>query len=365
MSITTIEMAFCVDDAYIPHLIILIESIKRNSSPDVNINFNIIGYISDNMKLLFLADDKFKFIFYAPISYFSSDNISERYSDRISVATYYRIDLPLILNGIDRVIYLDADMIVLEDIYKLWQCDLNGAVAGVVEDYNLQIDARFDYLGMKCKKYFNAGMMLIDLNLWMENKVSDIALSLIKSGRYYEYNDQDILNISLDGLCVYLNPRFNSQNAPLKKNLILQPVVVHFDGQEKPWHYSCEHPNKNDYFNYKSKTVFSSYPLYHYLDETDKLIIKDLINYLPQGGDVAIYGCGQRGKRIFFYIKAMLSCYNVMFMIDRTGGEMDECRVYQSYPSIAVEAIIIASIPYRNEILMSIPIELRNSVYII
>ena len=122
----------------------------------------------------------------------------------ISQVTYARLLIPLVLpTWVSRVLYLDADLLVLGALAPLWEMDTDGSVLGAVADHgvNLLIDeGRASGLGVpQVRDYFNAGVLLIDLDQWRQKQISEIALEYLERHPDSPYSDQDALNVACDG----------------------------------------------------------------------------------------------------------------------------------------------------------------------
>lgn len=186
----------------------------------------------------------------------------------ISVATYYRILLPFILpDDIDKVLYLDCDMLVLDDLLPLYNSDISKLnAAATIDMFNddKRINERLMYA--VDAGYFNAGMLLINLENWRRNKISEKAIDFIKNyPEKCEAHDQDALNHALNGSYLKVSARYNMQldffcdykylivNSsyyPDIENSRKNPCIIHFTGPTKPWLKNCNHPYKIfwDYF---------------------------------------------------------------------------------------------------------------------
>src|SRR5699024_3625789 len=113
------------NEAFVPHLATLFLSLLETKRPDTVLHFYVIDdKISLNSKMLLNRTvNKYN----ARISYLTIDesefkNVVE--SDRIPRTAYYRISIPNLLKDLDRAIYLDCDMICIEDIQNIWEVDL-------------------------------------------------------------------------------------------------------------------------------------------------------------------------------------------------------------------------------------------------
>src|SRR6266568_2780000 len=80
-------------------------------------------------------------------------------------AIWYRIMAPELLGGLDRILYLDADIIAVDSVAPLWDVDLDGAIVAAVTNVPEPHHAnRPRQLGLpESQEYFNSGVMLMDL----------------------------------------------------------------------------------------------------------------------------------------------------------------------------------------------------------
>jgi lipopolysaccharide biosynthesis glycosyltransferase len=92
-----------------------------------------------------------------------------------SVATYFRLLLPSLLPAeIDRVLFIDADTVVTADLQELWHQPLQGKALGAVPEH---ISSCRDH-NYTFGDYFNAGVMLVDLQRWRQADVLAVAANL-------------------------------------------------------------------------------------------------------------------------------------------------------------------------------------------
>ncbi len=178
-------------------------------------------------------------------------------TEHISSSTYTRILLDRYIDRAQpRVLYLDADIVVGADLTPLWTADLGGAAVGAVPD-PFQLDR--EAIGFSPDEpYFNAGVLLIDMERWRaldcEARILDV---LARDGHRLPWMDQDALNLALRGQVRFLSPRWNFQprcaDVPAAflglseaeyAALRARPGIVHYTTSHKPWnapfrvHYS-------------------------------------------------------------------------------------------------------------------------------
>lgn len=271
------HIAFGISKTFTYPVGVLITSILENNK-DMKINFHII--VDDKIEDKELNRFKELVEFYdTDIIIYEIDN-SEflNLDDReFTIATYYRFAIPYQLKDLtDKYLYIDADMIAIRDLKDYLNINIENKIAAVVDDFTLDKVGN-PILLAEDKKYFNAGMMYINLNLWMKEQVSEKSVSIlrevnldpkqkIKYGYEFRCFDQDALNIVLKNKVKYIEPKYNFlANISLKHNKNLQNVpmdtiFIHYHGFNKPWHEWCFHPLARYFRDYKEISPWKNEP---------------------------------------------------------------------------------------------------------
>jgi lipopolysaccharide biosynthesis glycosyltransferase len=182
-----------------------------------------------------------------------------------SKMTYARIQIPYLLpSRIARVLYLDADLLVLDDVEKIWETDVEGCVlAAVVDQLDSQIKANQPGLERlpRVRDYFNAGVLFLDLSRWKEERISERAMEYLNENPSSFFADQDALNAVCDGLWKKLDPRWNFQacrvNNIADMSEAARPGIVHFVMGAKPWNAGVKNINAGFYDSFRSRTCFA------------------------------------------------------------------------------------------------------------
>jgi lipopolysaccharide biosynthesis glycosyltransferase len=192
--------------------------------------------------------------------------------DFITRAMWYRVFLPELVPGADRVLYLDADTIAVDDLTPLWETDLAGAslaaVTNVFEDRFLHRPAELGLAGPEV--YFNSGVILLNLD---DMRRTDATQELLAYAREHApellWPDQDALNVVLGARRVALHPRWNAMNSVLLfpwaadvfgagavAEARSRPAIRHFEGpwSNKPWHLLCDVEGREDYLRHRRRT---------------------------------------------------------------------------------------------------------------
>lgn len=273
-----ISIVLCSDDAFAQHGAVAMLSVVQSARDPSKIDFYYIdGGLSEKSKEKIrksLADFAGNLCFLeANLSQFQDAYISHYYS----VATYYRLLLPQILpKEVTRCLYMDCDMVVDGDVEELWNTDLLGAPVGAVLDLGVVLSSRRisrkeKVLGNLEGKYFNAGLLLIDLDAWRCSQYAKQAIDLAISHKY-ESHDQDALNAVFARNWHQLSFRWNKMPAVWGFHMKLlmhcfaykeaiqarfQKGITHYASRHKPW--ECREISffNKEYYDVLRKTPFS------------------------------------------------------------------------------------------------------------
>ncbi|MGH8506696.1 MAG: glycosyltransferase family 8 protein [Stenotrophobium sp.] len=197
---------------------------------------------------------------------------------RFGREAWYRVLLPELLPDQSKVLYLDADTIVLRSLLPLWLTDLGGATAGAVANplYPFMDASFISELGLQsAAEYFNSGMLLLNLERWRHEGLTQKLLTFVaEHGKEQQWPDQNALNVILRGRWLPLAPIWNAQNVyfdlrpaqlpfPTEqiKELRAAPGIVHFIAPYKPWDYLCKHPYRQRYFDHLAQTPWRGAPM--------------------------------------------------------------------------------------------------------
>lgn len=192
-------------------------------------------------------------------------------SYKFPISIYYRLLMAKILPPtIDKVLYLDADIIVRHDLSELWKTNIdNYAIAAVVNQSNaFNYWNRLDY--PRSNGYINSGVILVNLAYWRTHFITEQFLECISTYKdTLYYPDQDVINRVLNDKIFILKETYNTQEAFFKEvrddiacetpngvdMAIKDPCVLHYTGV-KPWELLCQHPLIKEYYKYKRKSLW-------------------------------------------------------------------------------------------------------------
>lgn len=267
------------DDRYAPHAATLMEELLAQAS--VPLGFAILHADSltaptvETLRRHF--EGRVEALDFHRVDPGSMERVTGKKDDgRVPVETYLRLFAPLFVQD-EQVVYLDIDIICEGDIAAILDEVRAPRAVWAVSDYNerdrplgLKPDKRLrtplggweaveagygqrrERLGMRFPmNYFNAGVMVMNLELWRREQLTARTLDYIASVDYLGWYDQDALNHIVDSSQGTLPPVWNSAGAaygPLSGYSPAQlrearehPVLRHFVGPRKQWHYLAEH----------------------------------------------------------------------------------------------------------------------------
>lgn len=258
----TIHVAFAVDSKMVQPFAVALASIRKNSPPQRKLHVRVLDvgltqaersrvlqsmHGAGHIKLTFI------------------DGIATRLSGyprvgHLSQAAYARLLLPELLADTDRVIYLDCDLIACGPLDELWETPLHGKSLGAAHDpsYDRIGDpgavGYADDLADPNAKYFNSGVMVIDLGKWRSTDVTGQTLQFIQRyGDQLNLADQDALNAICGNDYIQLNDEWNAlvrvagkwrrwRQSEAEHGKAPVARILHFASALKPWNSGPRHP---------------------------------------------------------------------------------------------------------------------------
>lgn len=240
---------------YIPHIGMVILSLSQ-SNPDICFVFHLFVNALPEKEAQRLGAVAVQTGHTIKIHIVNDEAFSSIIFGKYNASFFYRFIMPdIVKEETDRLLYMDGDMMCRGSIKELAELDLGDYLAAVVPDRNWRRQKK--QLGTS-QSFFNSGFMLIHVTRWtsedMFQKVVRMSLDSKKKvdkDGYYEgwhglrYNDQNILNVMLDGRVIWLPKRYNyiyglGQSAMFKSRAknedYRKQIILHFAGSVKPWH---------------------------------------------------------------------------------------------------------------------------------
>lgn len=191
------------------------------------------------------------------------DLITKNDKSRFGIGTYLRLLVPSLLpKNIDKVLYLDSDIIVNKNLKKYWETNINKFfLAGVNHNNHIKIDK------WKLRQYVNAGVLLINLEevrkINILKKLQEIYEQYKEDFYFIGYNscpDQDIINIIFNGKIKLIDKEYNF--AVRKGKYIHGKTIYHYAVLFKPFRFKpcfIDKKYKDLYFKYFDKTPWKGW----------------------------------------------------------------------------------------------------------
>lgn len=265
-----IRLLFCCDPDYYQHLAVALTSLldsNRRNSLEIHL---ITGTRSPRAEEALLSSiEGYDNVLFDIHEFTWPDKGDWHTSGHITAETYTRIFCPHVLDAaIDKILYLDADLVVVDDLAPLWNTNIDSvALAAVADPFGI---FRRDALGMPgWATYINAGVLLINLKRWREDDIPRrLADYIRRQGRALEFHDQDAINAVLFADTMLLDARWNLQARAIQlgrrrrgpwaelRKAAQSPGVIHYASRRKPWMFAAAMPKKGLYWRYLKRTAW-------------------------------------------------------------------------------------------------------------
>lgn len=261
-----IRICMACDDKYAMHCASAVASMIDNHKSEEKLEFFILNSAiskKSQSRLEKLGNMKVSSLKLINVNPLDFKNCPLPENMHFSLETYFRLKLPDFFPDFDKVLYIDCDVTVLGDVKELWELDIAGVYAAVCEDI-VPVEHLREFIGDFAN--FNAGVMVINLKKWREDRISQKCFDFIEhhSEKIF-FVDQDVLNSMLIPKINYF-PRFwNLEYMPLNdvvSGLYSEQEIrlIHHISRMKPWNTPFGHIYADKYFKYLAKT-----PWWHHI----------------------------------------------------------------------------------------------------
>ena len=245
MNRPNIPVFFAVDDNYVPFLAVALESLVAKISDK---NFYEIRVLYTH-----LSDEHKK-----PLKKYERENLTIEFvdlnekidrianklytRDYFSMTTYYRLFLPDLYPTLTKVLYLDSDIVLLDDVANLFNIDLGTNLVGAIPDGAVASVKEFqDYVelvvGLKdYHNYFNAGILLMNLEELRNYRFQVKFMYLLDTIKFKVAQDQDYLNRLCKGRVTIIDNCWNTMPGADPDKRHKNPKLIHYNLSNKPWH---------------------------------------------------------------------------------------------------------------------------------
>ena len=242
------DIAYTVSNEYTHCLAVSIASILKNSKEDESFNFYVLhADITDENKRKI---NKLKKIKDFNLEYIQMNNDDFKdMSEGISIVSNYRLKIASLKPKLSKILFLDADIIVLDSLKELYNTNLqDNYIAAVVDPgVNLQYEYTIDDKEKFPDRRFNTGVILANLNKWREDNVEEkiMAGMIWYSKKYFAWPDQNVMNMIFKNAIIELSPQYNVcpilaqqgwyQEEGVWEKASSNPKIVHICGMPKYW----------------------------------------------------------------------------------------------------------------------------------
>ena len=258
----SIPIFFSCDDRYIPFLATALRSLIDHAKQPLPYQVYILnnGLRQDNMEnIRAMETDRVSIRFV---------DVSERVwplmhrldlRDYYTVSIYFRLFIPAMFPELDKAVYLDADTVLLSDIAELFFTDLRGKLLAAVPD--AVIASRADFIryaeqgvGVNYRRYFNSGVLLMDLKKLRAFDIEGRFAYLLNTYRFDTVcPDQDYLNVMCRNRVLYLDSGWNKMSIDPSPTPVIH--LIHYNMFNKPWLYE-DTPYGEHFWRYAKKTAY-------------------------------------------------------------------------------------------------------------
>jgi len=248
------NIIFSTNEKYIENLIITLRSLEDNLVKYNKVNIYILNkevsseskdkvknfLTTDKLSIQWIKVDETRIKHLKTTEWIEKNDNGTKHLVETGLVreTYYRLLIEELFPHLDKVIYLDCDLVICEDLNKLWDISFDNKFLLARQDMG---NSKFSWeSGVSCykelnippeSKYFNAGVLVINLKLWREHNVSQKVIEYIdKYKKIINRWDQDGLNAILWDKWKELDLRWN---ASYKYERIKKPFIYHFTGSIK------------------------------------------------------------------------------------------------------------------------------------
>lgn len=240
------------DDNYVQHCAVMLCSLfENNKEVQFNVHLLVVDLKDDNVDKLRVLINRYNSIL--TVYNIDMELLKEcvlPINSRITITTYARLFIAnLLKSDIEKVLYLDVDIVVIDNILSLFDIDLTGYALAAVKDIMTPSESLRSRLSLPYNyDYFNAGVLLINLTYWRENHSESLFISFINRRIQLDYPDQDVLNAIFKNCWFRLSSVWNRVSTVAYDNSLFlnyndreycekNPKIIHFAGGYglKPW----------------------------------------------------------------------------------------------------------------------------------
>ena len=263
-NLEVIPIFFAVDDGYIPFLAVALQSLIENSSKNYYYSIKILytNIEEENKQKISKYKKENVNIEFVDLNYYIKKVKDKLYTrDYYTKTTYFRLFIPNLYPQYDKAIYLDSDIVVLGDIAELYNVNMGNNLIAAAPDDVIQTTKVFQEYAEKVvgvadyRNYFNAGILLMNLDEFRKFNFQEKFLYLLETIKFTVAQDQDYLNRLCKGKVKIIDKAWDRMPIAIEDMKEEDIKVIHYNLAYKPWHF--ENVLYKAYFwKYAQKTEF-------------------------------------------------------------------------------------------------------------
>lgn len=257
-----IHIAFITDENFAFPTGVALASLQKNRNKLSQYQIYVMcNNVPDDIKKRFLSYNcnNFSIYIYDLEGFGELDSIEQR-TEHVSKTAMFKFKLPELFPNIEKLLYLDGDILILDDLEELYNTNIEGYYVAAIKDIAPVIEYKPN-VGRKLNLpenyiYFNSGVMLLNLELMREHNISEHLITYRKNGKNY-FMDQDAFNVVLGARVKEIPVRFNNMITIHKRftrfqiakfygipqsnvgtTQVKNAVILHLTSKFKPWKYN-------------------------------------------------------------------------------------------------------------------------------
>lgn len=241
-----IPIFFAVDDGYSPFLAVALQSLTDNCSDENRYLIKILNtdISSENRRKIAKYERNNVDIEFVDLNYYIQKIKDKLYTrDYYSKTTYFRLFIPNLYPQYDKALYLDSDIVILDDIADLYNIDMGNDLVAAAPDDVIQFNEVFRVYAEKVvgvadyHRYFNAGVLLMNLHQLRTFKFQEKFMFLLDRIKFAVAQDQDYLNRLCKGRVKLIDRVWNRMPIEDPKIRTEDVKLIHYNLAYKPWHF--------------------------------------------------------------------------------------------------------------------------------
>lgn len=312
-----ISVCYITDKNFYRPTLVSLTSLKVNRSHNIHYRIyvfadNLDRYIKEQFSNL---TSKYFDVFVTDVPNTYLDmNISKNVSTaHVNKTALLKFDIANILSSEKKVLYIDGDTVIQSNLKTLYNTSLDGYYLAAVKDIVSEFEWHKKKVIYKGNNYFNSGMMLMNLELMRQDKISKKLIDY-RLNQFSFYMDQDAFNVVCGEKVKYLPVKYNFMNKLLREKtidwvsrfynvrlgkseekILSKCEIIHFASDKKPWKYEIGYCS-DLYKKYYYMSFLKEFPL--------NLLPLPQFNFLKNIGDLNTYlslTSEYRGDLVLFF----------------------------------------------------------------